>query len=310
MKAARVHGWGQEPRIEQLPTPVGGPGLALVQMRAATVGHIDRSVWSGGFLRHPPLPYVPGVEAAGVVIQSEHHAPGTRVWIRGCGLGVVRDGTWREVIEAPEEALGLLPDGVSFGLGAAFFSPCSSAWVALHEVGQLKAGEQVLVTGATGAVGTLACQLARLAGARVRAVVADSSQAARLPAGLETVSLEALTPEAGLLVDTVGGQGLAQALRGVAPGGRAVLVGYTAGLEVTIHLEELLQRDINLLPLNMQRRHASGKAAGPALLKMLASGELSLPVREFALDEAGAAMRWITERGHQGRAVLCAATDR
>ena len=67
MKVVRVHGWGETPRVEDADAPEPTDGRTIVQMQAATVGHIDRTIWGGGFLRHPPLPYVPGVEAAGIV---------------------------------------------------------------------------------------------------------------------------------------------------------------------------------------------------------------------------------------------------
>jgi NADPH2:quinone reductase len=306
MKAVRVHAWNEPPRVEEVPEPVAAPGTSLVRMQAATVGHIDRTVWSGQFLRHPPLPYVPGVEGAGVVVASERFAPGQRVWLRGAGLGILRAGTWREVIAAPDDALGVLPEGVAMALGSAFFSPCTSAWVALHDVGQVQAGEEVLVCGASGAVGSIACQLAREAGARVRAVVFDAAQAARLPAGVEAVAAQELKPEAELLLDTVGGTALPVALRGVAPGGRAVLVGYAGGTQTQLSLPELLQRDVALLPLNMLRREAAGRAAAPALLERIAQGKLELAVREFPLAQAGEALAWIATRGHGGRAVLTA----
>jgi NADPH2:quinone reductase len=290
MKSVRIHAWGEAPRLEDLPQPQGGPGRTLVRMHAATVGHIDRTVWSGQFLRHPPLPYVPGVEAAGVVLAGTRFAPGTRVWMRGAGLGIARDGTWREVIEVADEALGELPANVSFALGSAFFSPCTSAWVALHEVGQLRAGERVLVSGASGAVGSIAMQLAREAGAEVQAF-----DAAQPP-----------NAEADLLLDMVGGTILPLALRGVKPGGRAVLVGYAGGTETRLDLPELLQRDIALLPLNIIRREAAARAAAPQLLQRIADGRLQLAVREFPLAQAGQAMEWIATRGHGGRAVLTA----
>lgn len=290
MKAVRVHAWGEPPRLEDLSEPQAGPGRSLVRMHAATVGHIDRTVWSGAFLRHPPLPYVPGVEAAGIVIAGDRFAPGTRVWMRGAGLGIARDGTWREVIEVADEALGLLPEAVSFALGSAFFSPCTSAWVALHEVARLQAGERVLVSGASGAVGSMVVQLAREAGAQVE--VFDASRPVQ--------------PESDLLVDMVGGAVLPQALRGVKPGGRAVLVGYAGGTEARIDLPELLQRDVALLPLNIIRREAAARAAAPALLQRIAEGRLQLAVREFPLAQAHEAMQWIATRGHGGRAVLTA----
>lgn len=290
MKAVRIHGFDAVPVLEEIAEPVAQPGRTIVRMEAATVGHIDRTVWRGSFLRHPPLPYTPGVEAAGVVVASGRFQVGQRVWLRGSGLGTLFDGTWCELIDAPDEALGLLPDDVPMTLGAAFFSPTTSAWVALHEVAKLQAGEQVLVTGASGAVGSLVMQLARDAGCVAIAVAADAQP-----------------PEAGsadLLVDTVGGDVLARTLPAVRPGGRAVLVGYTAGPTLSLDIAHFLQRDVSLLPLNMFRREAEGRAAVPELLARLADGRLHLEVRPFALADAAVALDWITQRGHRGRAVL------
>jgi NADPH2:quinone reductase len=83
-----------------------------------------------------------------------------------------------------------------------------------------------------------------------------------------------------------------------------VLVGYAGGTETRLDLPELLQRDISLLPLNMFRREASGRAAAPALLDQFARGSLKLEVTEFPLAQAADALAWIASRGHRGRAVL------
>jgi NADPH2:quinone reductase len=278
------------PLLEEVPDPVHRSGRTIVRMQAATVGHIDRTVWRGSFLRHPPLPYTPGVEAAGIVIASERYAEGQRVWLRGSGLGTLFDGTWCELIDAPDEALGSLPDALPMPLGAAFFSPTTSAWVALHEVARLQPGEEVLVTGASGAVGSLAVQLAREAGCNVAVVNPD----AEAPP----------TASADLLVDTVGGSVLSTVLPAVRPGGRAVLIGYTAGPTLQLDIAHFLQRDVALLPLNMFRREAAGRAAAPGLLARLADGRLHLDVRSFALADAAIALEWIAQRGHRGRAVL------
>lgn len=290
MKAVRIHGFDAAPVLEDVADPVARPGRTLVRMQAATVGHIDRTVWQGRFLRHPPLPYTPGVEAAGVVVASERYAEGQRVWLRGSGLGTLFDGTWCELIDAPDDALGVLPDAVPMPLGAAFFSPTTSAWVALHEVARLQSGEHVLVTGASGAVGSLVMQLARDAGCTAT-----------------PVDPKAAPPDvasADLLIDTVGGDVLAAALPAVRPGGRAVLIGYTAGPTLQLDIAHFLQRDVALLPLNMFRREAAGRAAAPELLARLADGRLHLEVQPFALADAALALDWIAQRGHRGRAVL------
>ncbi|MDQ0032320.1 NADPH2:quinone reductase [Variovorax boronicumulans] len=289
MKAIRIHGFDAVPVMDEVADPVARPGRTLVRMQAATVGHIDRTVWRGSFLRHPPLPYTPGVEAAGIVIASGRYEVGQRVWLRGSGLGTLFDGTWCERIDAPDEALGLLPDAVPMELGAAFFSPTTSAWVALHEVAKLQAGEQVLVTGASGAVGSLVMQLARDAGCTVMPVDPNIAPAAA---------------SADLLIDAVGGNVLAASLPAVRPGGRAVLIGYTAGPTLQLDIAHFLQRDVALLPLNMFRREAEGRAAAPELLARLADGRLRLDVQSFALADAAIALEWIAQRGHRGRAVL------
>jgi len=291
VKAARIHAWGEPPRIDELPEPVPQPGRSLVRMAATSVSHLDRSIAAGSFLRHPPLPYVPGVEAAGWIVQSERFAIGARVWLRGGGLGTTEDGTWRETINAPDAAIGLLPDAIAMELGAAFFSPCTAAWVSLFGVGALQPRERVLVTGASGAVGSIAVRLARAAGADV----ADTEDTDEAAASFD------------LLIDCVGGPGLAGSIARVVPGGRAVLVGYTAGQRVELDLAELMQRDVRLLPLNMLRRAAEAHAAVPEILARLADGRLSLALRPFALAQAVEAMAWIAQRGHRGRAVLTSA---
>lgn len=310
MKAVRVHAFNAEPALEEIAKPQRRAGRTIVRMEATTVGHIDRTVWRGSFLKHPPFPYTPGVEAAGVVIAGASHAEGQRVWLRGSGLGTLFDGTWCEFIDAPDEALGLLPDAVPSTIGSAFFSPCTSAWVALKDVARLRAGESILVTGATGAVGSLVVQLALDAGAEVTVAVSRIEQAATMPVAAKIVvlhgdlstALESVSVD--LLVDTVGGPILAAALTRVRPGGRAVLVGYTAGNSLALDIAHFLQRDVALLPLNMFRREAAGRAAAPDLLARLADGRLKLDVQTFALEEAATAMEWIGQRNHRGRAVL------
>ena len=302
MKALRVHAWGEPPRFEELPPPTRSMGKSLVRVHAASVGHIEHTIWGGRFALRPPLPYVPGTEAAGVVLEGERFAPGTRVWLRGAGLGTRGDGTWREVADVPDAALGLLPDPVEFPLGAAFFSPCTAAWCALHDLGQWRNGETVLVTGAGGAVGSVVLQLAREAGANVQALVTPGSRA--LAADVPQVGVDDLRPNAALLIDTVGGPVLPQALRGVAPGGRAVLVGYAAGREPPLDLAELMLRDVALLPLNMVRREAAARARAPELLDRLADGRLRLAVETHPFEQAVELLPQLDRRRGGARPVL------
>lgn len=302
MRALRVHAWGEVARLQDLPAPTRTPGKSLVRVHAASVGHIEHTIWGGQFALRPPLPYVPGTEASGVVLDSDRFPPGTRVWLRGAALGTRGDGTWREVVDVPDVALGVLPDAVPFELGAAFFSPCTAAWCALHDLGQWRAGESVLVTGAGGAVGSIAVQLALEAGASVQAIATPGSRA--LTANVPQVRIEDLRPDAALLIDTVGGSVLPQALHGVAPGGRAVLVGYTAGREPPLDLAELMLRDVALLPLNMVRREAAARARAPELLEKLSDGRLRLAVEAHAFEEGPMLLQQLGRRRGGARPVL------
>lgn len=311
MRAVRVTAWNADLRIDDVPVPRRAHGHSLVRVEAATVGHVDRTIWSGAFVRHPPLPYTPGLEAAGTVLESDSFAVGARVWMRGGGLGTAVDGTWAEFVAAPDAAMGELPANVAFDVGAAFFSPCTSAWIAVHSIGELRAGQRVIVTGATGAVGSVVVQLALDLGAHVIATVSRPERQAALPARVNAVvvngterseSIEGF--DADLLVDTVGGPVLAAVLPLVKHGGRAVLVGYLAGSTVTLDLPAFMQRDVSLHPLNMIRREAEGRAVVPGLLDRLGDGRISLAVTTFPLDDASRAFQWLTDPGHLGRAVL------
>lgn len=310
MKAVRVHGWGDAPVLEAVPEPRATDGHSVVRVEAASVGHLDRTIWRGEFLHPPALPYVPGVEGSGVIERSSRFAAGTRVWFRGGGLGTRGDGTWRERCVVPDEILGVLRDDVPFDAGATFFSPCTSAWVALHDVGRVRAGERVLVTGATGAVGAVACQLARQAGAEVLGVVGSAERLGHLDDGVQPVVVDRRAPrapeglQADLLIDTVGGDTLAALLGSVVAGGRAVLVGYLGGSHVALDLTQFIQRDVRLLPLNMLRRESAGRAVAPQLLERIAGGELCIARRAFGFAQAGEALEWLGSPEHRGRAVL------
>lgn len=311
MRAARVTAWNADLRIDDVPTPQRALGHSLVRIHAATVGHIDRTIWSGSFLRHPPLPYTPGVEAAGTVVESDTFAVGERVWMRGGGLGTATDGTWAELVAAPDAAIGVLPSSVAFDIGAAFFSPCTSAWVCLHSIGQLRAGQRVIVTGATGAVGSIVVQLALELGAHVIATVSRPERQTSIPNGAQTLVVDGSQRiestddlAADLLVDTVGGEVLSTVLPLVKPGGRAVLVGYLAGASVALDLPSFMQRDVSLHPLNMIRREAEGRAAVPGLLERLGDGRISLAVTTFPLTDVAMAFQWLADPGHLGRAVI------
>lgn len=320
MRAARVGEWGAPPTVDDVPAPVPADGETLVRIDAAAVAHLDLTVASGSFGFKPELPYIGGVEGCGTVLSSDVYPPGTRVTLRGGGLGLKRAGTWAEQVAAPNRSVSPVPAGLSPELGATFFVPTTTAYTTLYDVAGLGAwdgvraapDEVVVVAGAAGAVGSLVVQLALRAGCTVLGVVADEGQRDRLPAGVDGV----LADDAGraaelrrerpatLLVDTLGGAGLADRSHWVRPGGRAAAIGYVAGTDVRLDLPNWLLQDVALLPVNMIRREAAARERAPWLLELLTTGDLTLEVERFGLAEAAEALRRLATGGLRGRAVL------
>jgi NADPH2:quinone reductase len=301
MLAARVRAIGSEPVLEEAPEPRPAPGETLVAVDAAAVGHLEPTIWSGALPFHPPTPYIPGTDAAGRVVASPDWPEGTRVWIRGGGVGFVRDGCWAPRVAVPGEALHALPDGIDPLVGATFFVPWSTAHAALFAVGGLERGERVAVRGATGAVGSLAVQLALAAGA-AEVLAGTRARTDALPDGATPVrdhEWGGLREERAvdLLVDPVGGDGLDAALDAVTPGGRAVLVGYVAGAHTTLAIPRLLARDVRLLPANQVRHEPALFLAAPPALEQLARGELQVGVRSFPLARLDDALRALRDGG-------------
>jgi NADPH:quinone reductase len=307
---ARVHAFGSDPVLEEAPEPNAGEGEALVSIEAAAVGHIDLTVASGRLAVRPPLPYVPGAEGAGRVLASSRLPQGTPVRIRGRGVGVARDGTWRARAVVPEAAVVPVPEGVEPALATTFFAPCATAHAALHEVGRLEPGERVAVTGAAGAVGSVAVQLAIRGGAaQVIGIVSSAERMDAVPPGAVGVvrsdrgaaSIVRGEEGVGLLVDTVGGPALPDLVGVMRPGGRIVLVGYTAGNEVTFRLPALIDADVRLLPLNLMRWNERLLDVGSRLLDELRRGDLRLAVTEFPLRALGEAIETLRGGRANGR---------
>lgn len=312
MRAIRFHQWGSAPTVDEIAVPHRAPGETLVRVDAAAISHLDLSVSSGTFGMKPSLPYVGGVEASATVLESDGLTPGTRVLLRGKGLGLLRDGTWREQASVPSGALTPVDPRLPHDVAATFFVPCTTAYVALHDTARLQAGERVAVIGAAGAVGSMLLQQALLAGAEVTAVVSWAAQLSALPRGIEAVALDSSGAGASLarerkfdlLVDTIGGQGLADRTGWVRPGGRAVAIGYVAGEDVTVNLPSWLLADVALLPVNMITREKRAREVAPELIARIVAGELSVPVEQVDPQSAPDALARLADGKIRGRAVF------
>ena len=300
--------------LEEVADPEPAPGETVVRVAAAAASQYDLALARGDAEPRPSLPYVPGTDGAGQVVSSSRWPEGAWVRIGGGGLGTRRDGTWAQRAVAPDDALQSVPPRVDPAVAASFSVPAAAAHTALHGVGQVRSGERVAVIGAAGGVGAVAVQLALRAGAsEVLGVVSRPQKAEAVPAGANVVvgrgagvveALRGTTPGVDLLVDTVGGPALAELVPAMAPGGRIVLVGYTAGTSVTFDLPALLDADVSLLPLNLFRHPDRTAEASAVVLEMLQDGVISLPMTTFALDDLDTALEALASGATVGRVIL------
>ncbi|HEU4368480.1 MAG TPA: zinc-binding dehydrogenase [Methylomirabilota bacterium] len=215
--------------IHAVPEPVPDRGEAIVRVRALSLnrGEVRRSTMAAAGWR-------PGWDLAGTVERTAADGSGPRAGARVVGL--LSEAAWAERVAVPTHALAELPDKVTFSQAATFPVAGLTALYALAKRGPLLA-HRVLITGATGGVGSFAIQLARLGGAHVTASARRADQAAALRqdgAHEVTVGDEIpATPKYDLIVDSVGGRTLGTALAALERGGVCVTLGVSASSEVT-----------------------------------------------------------------------------
>ena len=157
-------------KLEDLPDPTPSPAEVLVRLHAAGVNPVDTYVRSGTYAIKPDLPYIPGQDAAGVVVETGRFVrgfkAGDRVYIIGTNRGKAQ-GAYASMAACPPSSVFRLPQQVTFAQGAAIGVPYGTAHRALFGRARAQPGETVLVHGASGGVGIAAVQLARAAGLKV-----------------------------------------------------------------------------------------------------------------------------------------------
>lgn len=225
--------------LRQVEPPAPRPAEALVRVAAISLnpGELRTRARTG------QTGWRPGRDLAGTVERAAADGSGPRQGARVVGL--VNPGAFAELVAVPTDALAELPATVSFAQAAALPVAGLTALLAL-EHGGLLLGRTVLVSGASGGVGHLACQLARQAGARVVAAVRQPDRAAvAWDAGAHEVLVGADLAAAGpyhLILESVGGETLSRALDALAPGGVCVTFGGSAGAQATIDTQRFYLR--------------------------------------------------------------------
>ena len=172
MQAILAHEFGGPDvlKLENVPDPVAGAGQLRVRIHAVGVNPYDTYMRAGTYAIKPDLPYTPGADAAGVVDQvgagAQGWKAGDRVYVSGTALGKAHGAYAQYAVCSPEQ-LHRLPERISFTQGAGLFVPYVTAWRALFGRANTRAGDVVMIHGASGGVGIAATQFAAAIGAIV-----------------------------------------------------------------------------------------------------------------------------------------------
>ena len=306
-------------RYAEVDAPSADGGLVLIDVHAAGVGFVDLLLTRGEYQIRPELPFVPGIEAAGVVRSAPPDAgvvPGDRV------AAATAFGAFAEVAAVPPFLAFPIPDEMDFVTGAALVVNYQTAHLALVRRGRLKAGEAVLVHGAGGGVGIASIQVARALGAG--RIIAVASSRAKRDAALDAGADEAVDATgdwvdavrdltdgrgANVVVDPVGGDRFDASLKCMATEGRLLVIGFADGRIPQLPVNRLLLRHLDVVGVNwggmLPLDQTFVRAAAADLFRWFEEGTIAPIVgKSYPLAQGAQALRDLAARSVVGKPVL------
>ena len=306
-------------RYEDAPDPVPGTGQVLIELRAASLNHLD--IWIRRGLPSVPKPRILGADGAGIVVSGDGFAVGERVVINpgldhGDGritvIGEHTDGTHAELIAVPRSQVYSIPEGLGFEAAAAFPLVFETAYRMLVTKARLQPGEWVLVWGIGGGVATATLAIAKALGAQV--IVTSSSAEKRTRASElgadatlnhDTDDVVAGVKEvtdygAHVVVDNVGEATWKRSLDSARPAGRVCVCGATSGPNPPAQLHRIWWKQLTIFGSTMGSREDF-----EAVYDLMASGTIVPVVDEvFPLADAAAAHERLEAGEQLGKVIL------
>lgn len=297
-------------QVRDVPDPTPGPSDVLIEVRATTVNRLDLFQRDGS---RPveKLPFTPGSEAAGVVLQDNQgfHA-GERVMTTHA-LAAKGGGGYASKIAVPAADLVRIPDGVTFEQAAAAGLASSTAWGALFDLGHLKAGERVLIWAGSSGVGSMAIQLAKHAGGWVVTTAGNSAKAEELRRLGADMVVNHRNEKVGQVVQSAHGVNLIIELVGTTlqdsidactPDGRVVLVGNLGGKESTIDTQSCRLKRVHVIGGGMLHTSTENERR---ILELVASKAITpIIAKTMPITQAAEAHRLLASGELIGKIVL------
>jgi len=295
MKALRLEKFGPPSALslQEIAVPDLAAGHALVEIYASAINPSDVKNVAGLF--GAILPQTPGRDYAGVIVAGDAQWIGKEVWGSGAGFGMVRNGAHAQYLLIANDWLSIKPESLSMEEASAIGAPYVAAWATLVSAANLSSGECLLITGASGAVGQAAKQIAKWRGARV--IGADiAGDGAGLDAFIDlkvndlAVEVKKLTEGKGvdLVLDTVGGQLFQAALDSLALDGRQVAISSVGTRRVEFDLINFYRNRNRLIGVD------TSKLTGPDIARMMDALRSGFddgvfkapPIRTWSLEQA------------------------
>jgi len=303
--------------LRDLPMPALGPGQVRVKVEAASLNFPDLLMLKGEYQFKPELPFVSGMDFAGVV-----DAVGEGVGLKAGDrvAGGAKTGAFAEYTVADAAGLSPVPVRMSFSQAAAYPATYTTAHVSLIERGMLKAGEWLLVHGASGGVGMAAIDVGRIIGARIIATTGSSEKAAALKAyGADEVivlpgfreRVKEITGGRGadVIFDPVGGDVFDESTRCIAFAGRLLVVGFAGGRIASVNTNMPLIKGFSVVGVRAGEYGRQFPAEGRRIREAIwrwAEEDTTRPAvfAELPLERWRAAFELMRDRGLVGKVIL------
>jgi len=323
MKAVLCKAYGPPEKLvyEDTERPPLGPGDVRIRVRAAGVNFPDLLIIENKYQFKPPLPFAPGGEVAGDVIEVGAEAKGFSVGDRVIGM-CGWNGFAEEVVVARDKALRM-PEGMPYEVGTVLPTTYGTTVYALVQRARLRPGESLLVHGATGGVGTAAIEVGKILGARIVATGGDDRKLARLEElyGVEHLVNYRTNPDwkeavkaitgggADVIYDPVGGDVFDQSLRCIAWDGRLLVIGFASGAIPSAKVNLILLKGCSVVGVFWggfaAREPDTNRRNFELLFDWWKDGKLKPAIsHRFPLEKAAEALGALARREVVGKAVL------
>lgn len=306
--AARLVEHGKPLDVTRVELPVPGEDEVVVDLLHAGVNPVDRYRAQGHADPDSPLPRTLGAEAVGTV-------DGAHYVVFGRGVGRTRDGVWASRAVVPRSALVEVPDGADLRQAAAMGVAGITAWRTVTELAQVTEDDRVLVLGARGGVGSAVVSLAHGLGATVWGQSGSPDRAAWLTgrgadrvvaAGPDELAEQLAELRPTVVFDPLGGEFTGAAIQAMAPRGRMVTFGTSAGPRGTVPLQHLYRSGLRVLGYGgLMDSDDTQQAALREALRALAAGTFQVHIgTELPLERVNEAFELLERRQVDGKVVL------